>query len=121
MPIYEYRAEEPETGCRLCSRRFERFQGLQDPPLTACPECGAPVRKLISWCRAAVLDPPEETARTDNRIRRYEKQGMWSHAAELADKQAEKTKDAGLKTRALDNYEKAGYEPDVLARHDRED
>jgi hypothetical protein len=35
--------------------------------------------------------------------------GKWSHAAELADKQAEKTKREDLKTRALENYKKAGY------------
>jgi hypothetical protein len=79
------------------------------------------VRKLISWCRAAVLEAPEENVRTEDRIRNYEKEGMWSHAAELADKQAEKTRDPGLRTRALDNYEKAGYDPGTLARHDAGD
>ena len=42
---------------------------------------------------------------------------MWSHAAELADKQSEKTKDKGLKTRAIENYKKAGYDADSLAKH----
>jgi hypothetical protein len=79
------------------------------------------VRKLISWCRAAVLETAEEAARTEDRIRSYEKEGLWSHAAELADKQAEKSRDPGLKSRALDNYEKAGYDPGMLARHDAED
>lgn len=121
MPIYEYQAEQPASGCRVCSRPFEHLQGLHDPPLEACPECGARVRKLISWCRAAVLEASDEVTRTKGRIRQYEREGMWSHAAELADKQAEKTRDAGLKTRALDNYEKAGYDPGMLARHDRGD
>jgi len=34
---------------------------------------------------------------------------MYSHAAELADKEAERTSREDLKTRALDNYKKAGY------------
>lgn len=42
---------------------------------------------------------------------------MWSHAAELADKHSEKIKDKGLKTRALDDYKKAGYDVDSLAKH----
>jgi hypothetical protein len=42
---------------------------------------------------------------------------MWSHAAELADTHAEKIKDKNLKTRALENYKKAGYDADSLAKH----
>lgn len=42
---------------------------------------------------------------------------MWSHAAELADKHSEKVKDEGLKLRALDNFKKAGYDADSLAKH----
>jgi hypothetical protein len=49
-------------------------------------------------------------SRVDESIKEYEKQGMYSHAAELADKEAEKTKRNDLKDRALDNYKKAGYE-----------
>ena len=52
-----------------------------------------------------------------NEIKQYEQSGMWSHAAELADKHSEKIKDKGLKMRALDNYKKAGYDADSLAKH----
>lgn len=121
MPIYEYQAEQPKKSCRLCRRPFEVFQGLRDLPLALCPECGNPVRKLISWCRAAVMETSEEAVTAENRIRRYEKEGMWSHAAELADKQAEKNKDPDLKTRALENYEKAGYDSGTLSRYDQGD
>jgi len=44
------------------------------------------------------------------KVKQYEEAGMWSHAAELADKHCEKTKDKDLKMRALDNYKKAGYD-----------
>ncbi len=121
MPIYEYQAEHPESSCTFCRRPFEVFQGLRDDPLNMCPECGNPVKKLISWCRAAVMEKPEEVAGTESRIRSYEKEEMWSHAAELADKQAEKTKDPDLKTRALENYEKAGYDAKTLSRYDQND
>ena len=50
-------------------------------------------------------------------IKEYEKEGMWSHAAELADKHSEKTKDQDLKIRALDNYKKAGYDAHTLEKH----
>ena len=41
MPLYEYQ-------CDSCGQRFERIQKFSDPPVAACPACGAPVRKLIS-------------------------------------------------------------------------
>jgi len=117
MPIYEYQAMDPEKGCRLCRTRFEHLQSLRDPALEGCPRCGGPVRKLISWCRAAVVEIPGDSAAVESRIRGYEKEGMWSHAAELADKHSEKTSDKALKTRALENYEKAGYDSGMLSRH----
>jgi putative FmdB family regulatory protein len=41
MPIYEYE-------CLQCGKRTELLQRMDDAPLAACPECGGPVRKLIS-------------------------------------------------------------------------
>jgi predicted amidophosphoribosyltransferase len=93
------------------------LQELRDPPLSACPECGAPIRKLISWCRAAVTETSEETLRVKSQIRNHEKEGRWSHAAELADKHAERTHDRTLRMRALENYEKAGYDAGTLSHH----
>ena len=48
MPIYEYEAVDPNRACAACRTRFEILCRISDPPLTACPACGAPVRKLIS-------------------------------------------------------------------------
>ncbi len=48
MPTYEYEAHDPETGCAHCRQPFEVTQRIADPPLTACPACGKPVRKIIS-------------------------------------------------------------------------
>jgi putative FmdB family regulatory protein len=47
MPIYEYKAVDG-AHCRLCGSSFEVRQGINDTPLTRCPECGAEVMKLIS-------------------------------------------------------------------------
>ena len=117
MPIYEYQAVNREKACPNCRQAFEVLQGTHEAVLSACPDCGNRVKKVISWCRAAVTEPSEDHSRTMAEIKDYESAGMWSHAAELADKHSEKTKDRELKTRALDDYAKAGYDPATLSRH----
>ena len=93
MPIYEYEAVDLKKGCKRCKRPFEVIQGLNDRPLDKCPSCRGPIRKIISWCRAAVVETSEEAVRVEKQISEYEREGMWSHAAELADKHSEKIKD----------------------------
>jgi putative FmdB family regulatory protein len=117
MPIYEYQAIKSETSCRHCLNGFEALQQIKEKPLKKCPQCGHPVKKIISWCHSAIMENSEEHTGVVNKIKDYENSGMWSHAAELADKQSEKIKDKNLKTRALDNYKKAGYDADSLAKH----
>ncbi|MDP8902081.1 MAG: zinc ribbon domain-containing protein [Actinomycetota bacterium] len=39
MPIYEYKCENDHV--------FDVMQKMSDDPLTACVECGAPVRKVL--------------------------------------------------------------------------
>lgn len=42
MPIYEYQ-------CDTCGHHLEALQGMNDAPLTDCPECGKPaLSKMIS-------------------------------------------------------------------------
>ena len=41
MPTYEYE-------CTRCSHRFEEFQKITDAPVSTCPECQGPVKRLIS-------------------------------------------------------------------------
>ena len=42
MPIYEYQ-------CQLCDLIFDRFQKINEPPPTNCPDCnGEKIKKLIS-------------------------------------------------------------------------
>ena len=117
MPIYEYLAKNPGKSCRHCDKPFEVLQAVKDDPLRSCPECGRAVKRIISWCRSNVMESPEEGRRVESKIRDYEASGMWSHAAELADKHSEKTKDKSLRMRALDNYSKAGYDKDTLSKH----
>lgn len=48
MPIYEYQAKNESASCPHCTTSFEVFQKLSDPPLEKCPQCAAPVCRLIS-------------------------------------------------------------------------
>lgn len=116
MPIYEYEAVHKDQCCEQCGPGFETIHAMNDQSLSQCPRCGAKVRRIISWCHSAVVDVSPEGNRVESKIKDYEQAGLWSHAAELADKYSEKTKDNGLKTRALDNYKKAGYDVDSLVK-----
>ncbi len=49
MPIYEYQAREPERqACAHCRIPFDVLQSIAASPLQVCPDCGAPLVKLIS-------------------------------------------------------------------------
>jgi putative FmdB family regulatory protein len=47
MPIYEYKSKNG-AHCKLCRNKFEVRQGIDDEPLTRCPECGAEISKVFS-------------------------------------------------------------------------
>jgi putative FmdB family regulatory protein len=53
MPIYEY-APLGEAHCLHCADGFDILQRLSDVPLTACPECGAPVARRLSAPNATI-------------------------------------------------------------------
>jgi putative FmdB family regulatory protein len=107
MPIYEYRAINGEKGCRRCRVGVEVIQNIDDTPVEICPQCHAPVERVYSVVSYRMQNHGASPA--ERQIRDYERKGMYSHAAELADKEAEKTKRDDLKSRARDNYKKAGY------------
>jgi putative FmdB family regulatory protein len=46
MPLYEY--ELCEGDCPVCGGKFTLCRPLSAPPLTKCPACKKPVRKLFS-------------------------------------------------------------------------
>ena len=109
MPIYEYKAKILSKGCSVCRKGFEYIQGVVEVPLVYCPNCGEEIKKIVSWCHAAIVDSSTEHTRTEQNISEYERDGLYSHAAELADKYSHKTKDKIFKERAQENYKKAGY------------
>ncbi len=62
MPTYEY-------SCKTCGR-FEEFQSMSDEPLSRCPKCGGPVRRLIGT-NVNIIFKGRGFYTTDNRSRAY--------------------------------------------------
>lgn len=56
MPIYEY--ELCEGDCVACGGRFTLRRPLSAKPLTQCPACKRPVRKLLSTFNAPTITKP---------------------------------------------------------------
>ena len=63
MPKYEY-------ACKSCGEHTEVTQSFADPPLTECPACGGPLRKVFS--PPGIAFKGSGFYRTDNRKRRQE-------------------------------------------------
>ena len=66
MPTYEYE-------CEKCGHTFERFQSIKDEPVKKCPECGAPVRRLIS-AGAGIIFKGSGFYATDYRSESYKRE-----------------------------------------------
>jgi putative FmdB family regulatory protein len=56
MPLYEY--ELIEGDCRVCGGRFTLRRPASAAPLTHCPACKKPVRKVISLFNTPNLTKP---------------------------------------------------------------
>ncbi|MDQ3896523.1 MAG: FmdB family transcriptional regulator [Actinomycetota bacterium] len=63
MPKYEY-------ACKSCGEHLEAVQSFTDAPLTECPACGGPLRKVFS--PPAITFKGSGFYRTDNRSSRSE-------------------------------------------------
>ena len=70
LPIYEYKAKNPRHACPHCRDRFEVRQAMSDPRLERCPECGAPVERLISLCGMSTR-PSGKALLSDKNIKRH--------------------------------------------------
>ena len=55
MPVYEYQ-------CTGCGKRFEKTQGMNDPPLKECPNCRGELRRLISGGTNFILKGKQGTS-----------------------------------------------------------
>ncbi len=60
MPLYEY--ELCEGQCVVCGGRFAVRRPLDAPPLSRCPACKKPVRKVMSNFTTPKLTKPVSTS-----------------------------------------------------------
>ena len=75
MPLYEYQ-------CDACGHRFEHIQKFSDPLLSVCPQCGDPIRKLVS-------SPAIQFKGTGWYVTDYAKKGTGDTAASEAEKSSD--------------------------------
>jgi putative FmdB family regulatory protein len=92
MPTYEYE-------CEKCGTTFERFQSIKDEPIKKCPECGGPVRRLIS-AGAGVIFKGSGFYATDYRSESYKQEAK-------KEKGLDKTTDSKTSEKKSDKSEKA--------------
>lgn len=79
MPTYEY-------ACSACAERHEVVQRFTDAPLTECPSCGGPLRKLFS--SVGVVFKGSGFYKTDSRGSRSSSSSTSSSDSKPADKPA---------------------------------
>jgi putative FmdB family regulatory protein len=66
MPTYDYE-------CDACSHTFEIFQGINDPFLVKCPECGKKKLRRLFGTGAAIVFKGSGFYQTDYRSEGYKK------------------------------------------------
>lgn len=75
MPIYEYQASS-ERHCNYCANGFELLRKSSDPELSCCPQCGAPVRRVISAANIGGAGPSLDPANVEKHgFTQYRKAG----------------------------------------------
>ena len=89
MPIYEYKPVS-NSHCPNCAEGFEVLQKIADAPLTACPKCAAPVKRIVSAPNISSSGPSLAPANLEKHgFTQYRKTGPGSY---------EKTAGAGPET-----------------------
>lgn len=64
MPTYDYE-------CDACEHKFEHFQGINDPHLKKCPECGKNKLRRLIGAGGAVMFKGTGFYQTDYRSESY--------------------------------------------------
>jgi putative FmdB family regulatory protein len=96
MPTYEYR-------CKHCGEHLEVAQSFKDEPLTECPACGGPLRKVFGSIGIAFKG--SGFYKTDSRPAAKRESGSSSEKKSTADtpsstKPAEKTSSSSSESKA---------------------
>lgn len=70
MPTYVYESINKNNSCKFCAGGFEIEQGIKEPALTKCPECGAPVRRIITGVNISTATSTK-TLLSDKNIKKH--------------------------------------------------
>jgi putative FmdB family regulatory protein len=80
MPIYEY--EPVDHDCLMCEGKVSVIQGINEEPLTHCPDCGMPVRRVISKASFKLSKGDfDQAAKKGFTTFRRSEQGVWEKIA----------------------------------------
>lgn len=68
MPIYVYQAKDSNHGCEKCLASFEIMQSFQEDALETCPDCGAPIHRVI---QAPGISVSKKYLLTDDNLKKH--------------------------------------------------
>ena len=89
MPTYDYH-------CDACEHEFEHFQGMNDPLLTKCPECGKKKLRRLIGAGAAIVFKGSGFYQTDYRSESYKKKAeAETKSSESSSSSSSESKSAG--------------------------
>jgi putative FmdB family regulatory protein len=91
MPTYDY-------VCDHCEHQFELFQGISEPVMRKCPECGKQKLRRLIGTGAAILFKGSGFYTTDYRSDAYKKAAEADHKASTGDAGASSKAESGAKT-----------------------
>lgn len=70
MPIYAYRAKDPEHSCEKCKNEFEVIQQMREDALDICPNCKNPIIRLMTAVKTQ-KDTSKKTILSDANIKKH--------------------------------------------------
>lgn len=70
MPIYTYRAKDPEKSCDNCRDTFETVQGIREDAVSNCPECNHEVVRIIHGAQT-VRDSSTNKLLSDGNLKKH--------------------------------------------------
>ena len=70
MPTYVYQASDTKKSCKTCGKGFEIEQSIKDDPLRKCPDCGSPIRRVITGANIST-GPSTKSLLSDKNIKRH--------------------------------------------------
>lgn len=70
MPTYVYEPLNERKSCKICRDGFETEQSMKDNALRKCPECGSPVKRVITSVNISTA-PSTKQILSDKNIKKH--------------------------------------------------